>query len=100
VVNVSRGPQANIGQSVESGAAHTSGEFPTELTGGPATQITDHNAMPAAFGGDIVESVKGSAPGATAGVPAGLDPLHTHSLHKRLAPFDMTNPGNARGRNV
>lgn len=65
---------------------------------GPAVALTEHTALPAAFGGDMVESTKSSEPCSTPGVPEALDPMHTHSLHQRLGPFVATNSGNTRGR--
>lgn len=99
MVNVARGPQVNFGQSVEAGPAHPKCEFATPLTStGPSSALTEHAAMSAAFGGDLVESTKSSGPCATPGVPEALDPDRINTLHKRLGFIDLYNKGNKLNR--
>lgn len=100
MVNTARGPQVNIGQSVEAGPAHPKGEFATPLTStGPSSALTEHAAMSAAFGGDLVESTKSSGPCATPGVPEALDPTRTNTLHRKLGFIDLYHTGNKLTRN-
>ena len=87
----------NIARGLEAPAEEV--PSPDTPSTGPASALTEHAAMPAAFVGDMVESVKGSAPGATAGVPDALDPDRTNTLHRKLGFVDLYTLGNKLSRN-
>lgn len=84
MVNVARGLEAIAEEALA----------PDTQPTGPASALTEHAAMPAAFVGDMVESVKGSAPVSTPGVAAALEPDRINTLHRKLGFIDLYNLGN------